>query len=46
MSQGLDELTEQIKTTSLSDEDLDWMRAAETSFAFRDNPDDAAYDEL
>ncbi len=61
MSQGLDELTEQIarlspeelrqllrrlrKMTSLSDEDLDWMRAAEKSFAFWDNPDDAAYDE-
>jgi hypothetical protein len=30
----------------LTEEDLHWMRLAETSFDFRDNEDDAIYDTL
>lgn len=39
-------LSDLPKILRLSAEDMAWLKAAEPSFAFWDNPDDALYDRL
>lgn len=47
-SRSASEIAEEALEAYLADrqEGLDWERAAEGSFEFWNNPDDAAYDEL